>query len=202
MLEKNENIFKNEILLIGVKSFEDLKNKFELNKESLKNSHLLFIFESFRFSLCFIFPKNSNHQFEDFENKLEENEDNQTSCILTLFKYIYESEHEIIEQDEDLKNINIDELFSELEKKNNKNQIQEILEYLKKADEKFKFKYQMNNQPEFIVSSMFGCLINNLILKLLEKGNEIDFDLLIFNSNEILDRSKDLGTSRNIKLFK
>ena len=61
--------------------------------------------------------------------------------------------------------------------------------------------YYDSNRPDFVVSNSFACLVNNLIVEQFNPLKLLDFDLLIYNANETLDRSKANGSSRQIKLW-
>jgi hypothetical protein len=196
--------------IISVNSVEDIIQKYKLMKTQHPNHHLIFLFESFRFCLCFVFFKDQKINIDELEEKLKTHPYNQTSVIPGLFASLYSQTVEInnppINQKELLSlkkpNLFFKSIFGQHgfdQCDSAKDKLKRFLFWLKNSK---KERFYARNLPTFFHSNIFGGLVNDLLIKIIRKNEKIPFDTLIVNLQERLDRSKDFGSTKNISLFK
>ena len=194
--------------IIPVTCLTEIINIYKSAKVNTPNQHLIFIFESFRFCLCFVFLKDEKINVELLKDKLEGHDHNQVSVIPGLFCSLYNNTVEIHYRQvkQQLKPIiSGKKFFKEIFGQYNFNQSVSARDKLKKylfwLDHKKKQDFYVNNLPTFMNSNIFGGFINDILIKIIQKNAKLTFDLFILNLQERLDRTKDLGTTKLISVF-
>lgn len=198
--------------LFSVSSLSEILQIYKKSKKKSPSHHLIFLFESFRFNLCFVFLKNKPVDIQQLEQKLKDNEHNQITTILGLFLSLYKDKPEIEEESLDQNPLKFLDQIGDAEEFYEKFFIQEnmeehksakdsLIQFLEHLDERKKKLFYKNNKPTFFSSNIFGGFINDILVKVIQKEGNLGFNLMIHNHQEVLDRTKDMGSTKTIQLF-